>query len=89
MTTNDWPEELATIEGPRFGWDIDANQVMLSFTMNLLYGCAGAFLNVESTVDMLTAYKVRDVKDLNGKPCIVKVEPGSGSTRVVYSRPKL
>lgn len=67
-------KKLAIMKGVRFGLN-DRDQVALTFSTYEREGsAAGQNLNVDQTVEMIKAAKVRDIKDLEGKPCWIETD---------------
>lgn len=66
-------EEMAIIEGVGFGMR-DAGRPILWFGIRMLSGGSLQVLSVSEAVKMIEENDVRDIKDLNGKPCIVRVD---------------
>lgn len=77
MITPTPAETMAIMRGVRFGVG-DRGRCWLEFETKLSTGAAAMqYLEVEAAVELIEAYGVRDVHDLEGKPCQVNVtEPG-------------
>jgi hypothetical protein len=83
---DDWPEQLAIITGATYGWD-ERGGVGLSLGVSFYPGYgAGLHLREAEAAKFLKEEEITDVAALRGKPCVVAVEPGGGSSYVRFVR---
>lgn len=68
---DDGKEELATIGFGGFGMR-DCGSCVLWFSVNMLVGGALIIMSAKEAVELIERHHIRDVKDLDGRPCVVK-----------------
>ena len=76
-------EQLAVIRSVRYGVN-DRDVPVLTFTTWISeHGAADHQFSVERATGIIAAYRVRDVRDLDGRVCWVTVD----DQRITYVRP--
>ena len=68
-------EELATISGVAFGVR-DVNWANLSFNVTTLHYGALQVLGTKEAIELIEKHHIRNIKDLEGAPCIVECRDG-------------
>ena len=68
-------EELAIISSVSFGVR-DVNWAKLSFNVKTLHYGALQVLGAKEAIELIEKHHIRDIKDLEGAPCIVECGDG-------------
>lgn len=68
-------EQMAIIKDIKYGY-VERAGVCVSFTVSGEHWGAGVILDPAKVAEWLKENYIEDLKSLNGKPCIVKVEGG-------------
>lgn len=74
-------EEMAVITGVGFGIR-DTNRCILWFGVKMLHGGSLQVLSAEEAIALIEGSEIRDIKDLEGKPCVCEIEGNS----VIFKR---